>query len=350
MQLHITNGDVVGQRLAASSVVEGEILCWRDVLHDGPIVAPEGETYLKARAAFIYQSLQASRSFAANSLSEQQILADFKRRQQIMAQLAQYSEIVLWFEHDLYDQLQLAECLYLLAKHSELSARFKLICIGKHAEVANFRGLGELSISQLEALYPQRQAISAEQLKLGSELWLALAAASPEPINQLLQQDMAVLPFMQTALRRFAEDYPWLNRGLTLTQQLILRSLVEAKLKLQAEQVKASASSTNLSFAELFATLQRLEAAPFLGDLWLAKELLNLASLASPLLHIHHRSSGQWDGDVYFEISSAGQAILVGESRLPSANMPVFWRGGVELSASNYWCWDPLQQRLCRVS
>ncbi|GGA94900.1 DUF1835 domain-containing protein [Agarivorans gilvus] len=350
MQLHITNGDVVGQSLAASSLIEGEILCWRDVLHDGPIVAPEGEAYLKARAAFIYQSLQASRSFAANSISEQQLFADFKQRQHTMARLDQYSEIVLWFEHDLYDQLQLAECLYSLAKRPELSARFTLICIGEHAEVANFRGLGELSISQLEALYPQRQAISAAQLTLGSELWLALAAASPEPINQLLQQDMAVLPFMRPALRRFAEDYPWLNSGLTLTQQLILRSLVEAKLKLQAEQVKASASSTKLSFAELFATFQRLEAAPFLGDLWLAKELINLASLATPLLHIHHRSSGQWDGDSYFEISSAGQAILAGEARLSLDSMPSFWRGGVELSASNYWCWDPQQQRLCRVS
>lgn len=348
MQLHITNGDVVGQRLVASSLITGDVLCWRDVLHDGPIVAAEGETYLKARAAFIYQSLQATRSFAVNPLSEQQIFADFTRRQQTMADLKQYSEIVLWFEHDLYDQLQLAECLYLLAKQGDLLARFKLICIGEYPELANFRGLGELTLTQLEALYPQRQAISAEQLTLATQLWLAITATSPEPINYWLQQDLSVLPFMHSALRRYAEDYPWLNSGLTLTQQLALRS---CRLNTErASNASSTSSKLKTDFSSLFTTLQQLEAAPFLGDIWLAKELLTLASLEPALLVVHHSSSSEWNSDSYFDISPAGQAILAGELVMPPTSMPTFWRGGVRLSAANYWCWDPQQQCLVKLS
>ena len=52
-------------------------------------------------------------------------------------------EVVLWFEHDLFDQ---AILVFLLARLRELAPdRTSLICIGSHPDHAEFRGLGQLT-------------------------------------------------------------------------------------------------------------------------------------------------------------------------------------------------------------
>jgi hypothetical protein len=75
-------------------------------------------------------------------------------------------EIALWFEHDLYDQLQLLQLLDWFAARPP-QEKLSLLCIGAHPEMANFSGLGQLTPAQLAALVPQRRAIIDEELALG---------------------------------------------------------------------------------------------------------------------------------------------------------------------------------------
>ena len=57
-------------------------------------------------------------------------------------------EYVLWFEADLYDQLQLVQILAKLRELEVPPSRITLICIGEHLGVAHFGGLGQLSSEQ----------------------------------------------------------------------------------------------------------------------------------------------------------------------------------------------------------
>ncbi|MEE1673123.1 DUF1835 domain-containing protein [Agarivorans aestuarii] len=368
MQLHITNGDSVGDMLSESQQVQGEILCWRDVLHDGPIIAAEGQAYLKARASFIYETMCLPSPLAAIEISEQQIIEGFAQRQAILDNLNQYNEIVLWFEHDLYDQLQLAECLYHLAKHQDQVKQFYLICIGEHDDVDYFHGLGNLSISQLEVLYLQRQRLSIEQLDLGKTVWQAIAANTPEPLNQLLSKPLTSLPFMANALTRFAQEYPWLDNGLSFTQTLILQSLAEPKTELPILlsnlRQQAQYQGEDLSLAEqryqqimdkneiklgrLFINLQSIEEAPFLGDIWLTKELHYLSTLSLAYLNIDYQGSESWDMQASYQISEAGLKALQGALAPEEKPKPNFWRGGVHITAENYWCWDKHKRQLVK--
>ena len=61
-------------------------------------------------------------------------------------------EYVLWFEADLYDQLQIIQILARLADLGVPAQRITLICIGEHAGIARFGGLGELTADQLREL------------------------------------------------------------------------------------------------------------------------------------------------------------------------------------------------------
>ena len=78
---------------------------------------------------------------------------EFEARDRVLAD--HRGDLVLWFEADLYDQLQLAEIL------SRLDGRdVALSQIGEHVGIAHFGGLGELTPEQLDAV-PQIELSAA---------------------------------------------------------------------------------------------------------------------------------------------------------------------------------------------
>ncbi|HEU4413180.1 MAG TPA: DUF1835 domain-containing protein, partial [Candidatus Angelobacter sp.] len=100
--LHITNGDsVVGTFRKVK--FPGVYLPWRDVLHDGPVpqTATLGELS-DIRA-------QALADFGLGGLEDMR--TGFAARDRVLEDFHRHEEIVLWFEHDLYDQLQLLQIL-----------------------------------------------------------------------------------------------------------------------------------------------------------------------------------------------------------------------------------------------
>src|SRR5690348_12385732 len=143
--LHITNGDSAAGSLRAAGL-PGEVLAWRDVLAEGPM--PEGLTLdelAPVRARFLAQTGWASYDEA---------LADLRRQYAALAVAVATAqdEVVLWFEHDLHDQLQLGQLLDWFAAHARGSTMLSLVMIGEHPAVTPFYGLGQLTPQQLAAL------------------------------------------------------------------------------------------------------------------------------------------------------------------------------------------------------
>src|SRR5918992_5801423 len=106
--LHVTNGDAAVPALRAHGV-EGPILPWGDLLHEGPVPAVEASRLRELRAAFL--SGESGRSY-------DDVLADLEARDHA---LATADRLVLWFEHDLYDQLQLVQVLASSDRPAELA-------------------------------------------------------------------------------------------------------------------------------------------------------------------------------------------------------------------------------------
>jgi hypothetical protein len=98
----VTNGDAAVFDVAGAAGVPPEsVLPWRDVLHDGPVPAGLGaEALARVRAAHI-----AARGWAG----EAEALVAFLERDARLAAHPPEAEVVLWFEDDLYDALQLAQ-------------------------------------------------------------------------------------------------------------------------------------------------------------------------------------------------------------------------------------------------
>lgn len=118
MTLHITNGDTT-VTVMESAGIGGEFLPWCDVLHEGPV--PAGltlEEMSESRARFIADS---------GWQTDDKARDDFRARDAKLACFREHEEVILWFEHDLYDQLQLLQILDWLSGQDFGATSFTMI-------------------------------------------------------------------------------------------------------------------------------------------------------------------------------------------------------------------------------
>src|SRR5262249_2955444 len=143
--LHVTNGESAGNTLRRTAL-GGAVLPWQDVLHEGPVPALPRHELLRSRAGFL-ADCGLGRSAAPPPALE-------RRDRQLLEALRDGLQVVLWFEHDLYDQLQLLDALA-LAQQEEAAP--ELIVVGSFPGRPSFHGLGELTAGELETLWPARR-------------------------------------------------------------------------------------------------------------------------------------------------------------------------------------------------
>jgi hypothetical protein len=333
--LHITNGDSVGGTLRQTGL-PGDILTWKDILHEGP--TPSGlslEQMSQIRAQFLAD-------WALGSYEE--MLASFLQRDTVLAQFAAHQEVILWFEHDLYDQLQLIQLLDWFSRQDRGTITISLICINAFPGVANFFGLGQLNPSQLRSLYETRHPLMEEELTLGSEAWKAFCSPDPKALEAFLRKDTSALPFLKAALLRHLEQFPALQGGLSRTERQIL-------------EVVASGINTPL---EIFRATQEKEESPFLGDtpFW-----FYISSLCTGKKSCLKRADGgtfsfpptDSHDPVFREqvlvLTEEGRNALVGQADWIKSNRGIDrWLGGVHLQGPDAaWRWDTQRATLVQV-
>jgi hypothetical protein len=272
---HVVNGDSVAQTLRQSTL-GGEVIVWRDVLHEGRVPPGDAATVRRARAAFLA---------AAGMGSRDEILAGLEAADAaLLAALASGRETVLWFEHDLHDQLQLIQILARIAAHPARSSA-RLIAVDRYPGHEHFAGLGELSADELETLWPARSPIPAEAFAAATRAYETLRGADPAALARLASEPLPGLPYLAAALRRLLEERPWSGPGPGRSERQILAA------------VGAGAHTP----AEVFAATWRMEEAAYMGDTWLWRRIDELAGDERPLLE---RVAGR------LELTAEGRAAL----------------------------------------
>jgi hypothetical protein len=190
-KLHVTNGDSVVYTWRKGGLV-GTQLPWRDVLHDGPVPAGLALPELSA--------LRAQYLGLAGYGNPIKLGHDFQKRDAVIARCLEFDEIVLWFEHDLYDQLQLLQILDYLATQSLPLGRLQLI------QSDDFLGL--LAAPELLGLQNSRRPILHPTLRGAAEVWDAYRCPTPARLFDIHRSGPAQLRHLATALRRLFQEYP----------------------------------------------------------------------------------------------------------------------------------------------
>jgi len=324
-RLNITNGDSAAGTLSEAGV-EGKIISWRDVLHEGPVDSSLSlEELSKGRARFI--SEQGWDDFA-------HVSGDFAERDRVIRHLDYFDEVVLWFEDDLYDQLQLIQLLDFFGRGAARGKTLSVIVVDGY--------IPPLSTDEIKLLDKARQRVTPEQLELAKRAWKAFGSEDPTSISRLLDQSTTALKYLAAALRRHLEEFPSTDNGLSRSEREALSA------------IQAGHSTPVAAFLEV----ARKQESIFLGDIIFYSYLERLSGKTDALITwkdgtpviapTSERSREFVEGEL--TLTPLGREVLAGRQDWQRINKRTRWLGGVEIKPGERgWRWDPSDRELVRA-
>lgn len=314
--LHITNGDSAVDLLKRSGI-QGEFLPWRDVLHEGPVPAGlDFQQLCRERAGYII-----SRGWG----DPENIQHTFQHTFDTLARCEQWDRIMLWFEHDLYDQLQLLQILSELALHPDIHPRLSLVQTDHY--------IGASTVDDIERYAAMEQLVTQEQLELAAQAWQAFRQPTPTAWCGLLNADTGALPWLGLAVERMLEEFPDCRDGLTRTQRQAMLAVVDG-----IHQP-----------GRIFGFNQQEEERQFMGDLSFFGILHQLMNHQPALLK---QTEGPEFGlsakpEQRLCLTPDGESVLEGDASARPFDQGIsWWIGGTELSSENRWYWNPATREL----
>jgi hypothetical protein len=313
--LHVANGSCTTALIEAAGI-PGARAVWADPLHAGPVPADLPDAALvDVRARYL----------AGSSSDIDAVRQELLGWRAAVSDAASYDELILWFEHDLFDQLNLVQLLDWMREHVSASPRVSLICIDRFPGRPRFKGLGELTPSELATLLGGRQPIGPAQFELASRAWRAFRDPDPRRLAELIASDTSALPFLGAALARHLEEFPSTRDGLSRSERRILE-LAEQPLDLW----------------QAFGRMHDDESAFYIADLSFWEVVRELAGASPALVSVD--ATDRADGALphgRLALTDTGRAVLQGGlDRVRRCGLDR-WLGGVHLQGSGpLWRWD----------
>jgi hypothetical protein len=323
--LHLRCGSDIRSRLTEAGFV-GDFLEYSDPLCHGPVI--DDPAWIDQRADFLASTYGPGLGRTGEQIAEGLAQAEAG----LQAAASRYDRVVLWFEHDGYDQINLARC---LAQFAETQPRrLEMVTLEHYPGAMRFIGLGQLPPEALRLLWDERKPVTQRQAQAGRTAWTLLRQPDPTPLAAAVAEGFAELPYLARALRRHCQELPWIGDGLSLTQRLILEVLAEQP------------HTIGQVFRDLM--LER-DPLPFLSDLMLGDFVKDMKRVRQPVfIGTFEDDDRRWFRE-RLTITPLGRAVLVGEVDWLSLSPPERWLGGVRIGADQPCCrWDERRGTMLR--
>ena len=327
--LHIRCGSDLASTLPAAGF-KGDFLEYSDPYGQGPII--QDKNFFHTRAQFLYESY--GRFIEINQNDTRTTLE--KSDDKLKRARQQYERVVLWFEHDGYDQLILAKLLAFFSTNScvenQTPAKLEMVTLNHFPGSTRFIGMGQLPPEAIRLLWQQRKPVTQPQLELGKKIWPALGESTPLTLYEVYQsKDIKHLPNMKGAILRHFQELPSTKNGLSLTEQITLEILNEE-------------STTG---GQLFRQLMReRDPLPWLGDVMYWHILRSMMQTSQAVFEIADEDLIQPWLKRLLTITDTGRDVLASKKDWLTLNPPERWLGGVKTVAGHScWRWDHQQNQ-----
>ncbi len=277
---HIHNGESTAGTLREFGF-PGEHFAFQEVLMAGP--TPRGlspDEWLTTRARYLSD---------AYDLNSEDCGMNLLKQEAALQNCSEHGETILWFEHDLFCQINLIYLLDWFSNQSRDKNKLSLICIGVFPGVEDFRGLGQLTGEQLASLFDDRHQVTQKEFGVAKQAWEAYCSTDPRDILRLLEGDTSAMPFLRNALLLQLARFP-----------------------------------SGLGDAQFWNELKRMAEA--------RNPLITTSGLDSQSQKFHHAS---------FDLTAAGREVLAGSRDFIDENGIDLWLGGVHMGDGRaVWRWD----------
>ena len=252
------------------------MIAWDDVLHEGPLANVPPDEFRRLRARFLSQHGWGDPA---------EIAEELRLRDELVADAVSSGHPVgLWFEHDLFDQLQLLQVLSIL--QAAAPGQVELVQPNDY--------LGAMDADDLERLWQTRTPVDRRLLELGASVWRAVCDGN---LDDLSAGETSALPYLGAGLQRLGEERLPLPR----TRRQLLEALADGPRRP----------------LEAFALSQAREEAVFLGDAWCFAHLSELVRSGlitpvdgAPLPPAPPRGDYDEFARVPLELTDAGRALV----------------------------------------
>jgi hypothetical protein len=328
--LHVANGTSTTALIEAAGI-PGRRSIWADPLHDGPVPAELDDTEL----------MEVRRQYLAGPVSSPAWRGsdpsldpanDLRQWRANIERHESYGELILWFEHDLFDQLNLIQVLTWIHGRLSRTKPVSLVCIGSFPGRPQFKGLGELTPGEIASLVDTRQPVTESQYGLAERAWRAFREPTPEALDALRDADTSALPYLGGAITRFLQEYPWTRDGLSRSERRLLEL----------------AAGSGISLREAFPRMHAGERAYYITDSSVADLAESLSASSPPMVTLDlSRTAGKPGLNGSVALTDTGRAVLTGRlDRVATCGIDR-WLGGVHLQGrDDIWRWDDARRRV----
>lgn len=210
--LHILNGDST-RYIIEQTEITGDICVWRDVLSDGPTAPDVGS------AAF--WDIRAEYMANAFEISPEEFREKAQKEFEKIEAFSDYKEVVLWFEYDLFCQINMLAILHWFNQQERGDTSVSLICVGREEGHEKLVGLGELAPEQYPDLFSRRRIMGTADFAFATDVYEAWCSSDPTDLETYTLLPSNEFPYLSSALQSHFRRFPSAQTGLTEIEQKI---------------------------------------------------------------------------------------------------------------------------------
>lgn len=211
-KLHILNGDSTSQ-IFSKTDINGDVIIFREMLCDGPLYKDVGsDEFWKSRYTFFEEEMGISKiDYFDKTIKELIKIED----------ISSYDEVILWFEYDLFCQVNLmALCVYLL-KYYKKNINYYLVCTGEEHGRQHLQALSDYSINEYLKLFKKKIKLSRNDLLFIQQCWEKYVINDQMQLKEFNFNKNTKFKYLQMAIDQHLQRFPSHN-GLNQIENKII--------------------------------------------------------------------------------------------------------------------------------
>jgi hypothetical protein len=183
MKLHFLPGDATVETFKQSNI-DGEIAVCREALVEGDVSGETLTEFWNNRAAFI-----AATHGETRDRYMQNVAGEFEKLRTVSAG----DSVFLWFEYELFCQVNYWFCLSLL---KDTAAEVYRVSPIVRAEADKWKGFGRLTADDLGSCFAAAVPLDVDDIERGGALWQAFRSDDVDELRRLSESDRGAFPML----------------------------------------------------------------------------------------------------------------------------------------------------------
>ena len=215
---HVLNGDSLANEFP-SKLLPGEIVVMREALIDGDLGGKNLEEFWKIRAAYLENLPETEGKKYFNS-----VVPEMKK----IIRASPSAEFNLWFEYDLFCQINLWFILSLLRKRQAYGDIF-IVYPDYTNESEKWKGFGWFKEGDLVRSYQKRVKLEDKDLQLADALWNDFKENNLEGLKELVHVSSYSFPYLKDVIQAHIDRFPQADKK--PRPELVLEDIIKTGKK-----------------------------------------------------------------------------------------------------------------------